>query len=251
MKVLIIEDESLAAERLEELIKEIDNSIVIAAKIDSVKKAVEWLMENKADLLFVDIQLSDGLCFSIFEKVKPICPIIFTTAYDQYAIKAFKLNSIDYLLKPIRKNELQESLKKYAALKTVYGININDVVEIINNKSAAYKERFLIQFGGKLKKVETGDIAYFFAREKSVFITTFQNHSYPIDLTLDNVKELLDPKNFFRINRKMIVNVKAISNMIPYSRSRIMLETTPVPPKDVDPIVSVERSAAFKVWLNT
>lgn len=250
MKALIIEDEKLAAERLEELLIEIDPSIEIAGVIPSAEQSAKWLAQNKADLLFMDIQLSDGLCFSIFENVRPETPIIFTTAYDQYAIKVFKLNSIDYLLKPIRKTELEESLKKYKSLKSVFSIDIEDIFRSISLKSVSYKERFLIQYGGKIKKVETEDIAYFFALEKNVFITTFQNQTYPIDYTLDNLKEMVDPKKYFRINRKMIINFRAIKNMIPYSRSRIKVELTPAEPGDIEAIVSVERAAEFKNWLN-
>lgn len=151
MKTIIIEDEKLAAERLEELIHEIDPSIEISAKLTSVEQSIKYLKQNKPDLIFLDIQLEDGLSFSIFDKVDIDIPIIFTTAYDQYAIKAFKLNSVDYLLKPIKKDELRESLNKYKNIKSSYLMDFEDIIRSIQSKETSYKKRFLIQYGQKLK----------------------------------------------------------------------------------------------------
>ncbi len=250
MKTIIIEDEKLAAERLEELIHEIDPSIKISAKLTSVEHSIKWLKQNKPDLIFLDIQLEDGLSFSIFDKVEVDTPIIFTTAYDQYAIKAFKLNSIDYLLKPIKKEELRESLNKYKNIKTSYSMDFEEIIKNIQSKEISYKKRFLIQYGQKIKKVETDEIAYFYAMEKNVFLTTLTGNSYPVDYTLDKLQEAIDPGKFFRINRKIIVGFDAIKNMIPYSRSRIKIELNPSAPKDVEALVSVERAAAFKEWMD-
>lgn len=250
MKTIIIEDEKLAAERLEELIHEIDPSVEISAKLTSVEQSIEYLKQNKPDLIFLDIQLEDGLSFSIFEKVDIEVPIIFTTAYDQYAIKAFKLNSIDYLLKPIKKDELRESLNKYKNIKSSYLMDFEEIVKSIQNKEISYKQRFLIQYGQKIKKVEINEVAYFYAMEKSVFLTTSSGNTLPIDYTLDRLQEAIDPKKFFRINRKMIVSFGAIKNMIPFSRSRIKIELTPPEPKDVEALVSVERASDFKEWMD-
>jgi DNA-binding LytR/AlgR family response regulator len=250
MKAIIIEDEKLAAERLEELINEADPSIEINAKIASVENAVKYLKQNKPDLIFLDIQLEDGLSFSIFDKVEVDIPIIFTTAYDQYAVKAFKLNSIDYLLKPVKKAELIESLNKYKNIKTSFLMDFEEIIKSIQNKEINYKKRFLIQYGQKIKKVEIDDAAYFYAMEKNVFLTTFQNNIYPIDYTLDSLQEIIDPLKFFRINRKMIISFSSIKNMIPYSRSRIKIDLTPPEPKEIEALVSVERSSAFKKWLD-
>ena len=250
MKTVIIEDEKLAQERLEELINQIDSSIEVDAKITSVENSVKWLKKNKPDLIFLDIQLEDGLSFEIFDKVTIDVPVIFTTAYDQYAIKAFKLNSVDYLLKPIRKAELEEALNKHKNIKTSYLRDFEYVFKSIMNKEVSYKKRFLVQYGQKIKKVETGDIAFFYAMEKSVFMTTFEKSNYPVNYSLDKLTEVLDPEKFFRINRKMIINFDSIKNMIPFSRSRIKIELNPPAPKEVEALVSVERASSFKDWLD-
>lgn len=250
MKTIIIEDEKLAAERLEELINDIDSSIEITAKLTSVEQSIKYLKQNKPDLIFLDIQLEDGLSFSIFDKVDVDVPIIFTTAFDQYAIKAFRLNSIDYLLKPIKIDELRESLNKYKNIKTSYLMDFEEIIKSIQSKEISYKKRFLIQYGQKIKKIETGDIAYFYAMDKNVFLITSTGSTYPIDYTLDKLQEAIDPEKFFRINRKMIVSFDAIKNMIPFSRSRIKIELNPTEPKDVEALVSVERSSSFKEWMD-
>jgi DNA-binding LytR/AlgR family response regulator len=250
MKTIIIEDEKLAAERLEELIHEIDPSIEISTKITSVEQSIKYLKQNKPDLIFLDIQLEDGLSFSIFDKIDIDIPIIFTTAYDQYAIKAFKLNSVDYLLKPIKKEELRESLNKYKNIKSSYLMDFEEIIKSIQSKEISYKKRFLIQYGQKIKKVEIDEVAYFYAMEKSVFLTMSSGNTFPIDYTLDKLQEVIDPEKFFRINRKMIVGFDAIKNMIPFSRSRIKIELNPPEPKDVEALVSVERSSSFKEWMD-
>lgn len=250
MKAVIIEDEKLAAERLEELVKDIDPSIEITAKLTSVEQSVNYLKLNKPGLLFLDIQLEDGLSFSIFEKCKVDAPIIFTTAYDQYAIKAFKINSIDYLLKPIKKEELREALNKYKYLQSSFMPDFEEILKSIQQKEICYKKRFLIQYGQKIKKVEINEVAYFYALEKNVYLTTKAGATYPIDFTLDRLQEIIDPELFFRINRKMIVSFESIKTMIPFSRSRIKIELNPTEPSDVEALVSVERAAAFKEWMD-
>lgn len=250
MKTIIIEDEKLAAERLEELIHEVDSSIEISARLASVEQSIKYLKQNKPDFIFLDIQLEDGLSFSIFEKVDVDVPIIFTTAYDQFAIKAFKLNSIDYLLKPIKKDELREALDKYKNIKSSYLMDFEEIIRSIHTKEINYKKRFLIQYGQKIKKVEIDEVAYFYAMEKNVFLTTSSGNTFPIDFTLDKLQDVIDPEKFFRINRKMIVSFNAIKNMIPFSRSRIKIELNPHEPKEVEALVSVERSSSFKEWMD-
>lgn len=250
MKTVIIEDEKLAQERLEELINQVDSSIEVTAKLASVEESIKWLKKNEPDLIFLDIQLEDGLSFEIFDKVTIDVPVIFTTAYDQYAIKAFKLNSIDYLLKPIRKAELEEALNKYKNIKNSYLRDFEDVFNSIMNKEISYKKRFLVQYGQKIKKIETEEIAYFYAMEKNVFMTTYEKSNYPVNYSLDKLTEILDPEKFFRINRKMIISFDAIKNMIPFSRSRIKIELNPPAPKEVEALVSVERASSFKEWLD-
>lgn len=250
MKALIIEDEALAADRLELMLAEIDPTIRVLAKIDSVKDAVKWLMQNQADIIFLDIQLSDGISFSIFEQVSVSTPIIFTTAYDLYAIKAFQVNSIAYLLKPIRKSDLSESLLKFRNLKSAFSIDFDALLAQLQGRQPEYKKRFLIQIGEKIRKVEISDVAYFYALDKACYLRTFQGNNYPVDYTLDKLESLVNPSQFFRINRKYMVNMAAITNMMAYSRSRVKLELTPKPDDEFQTIVSIDRSADFKKWMN-
>ncbi|HCE58288.1 MAG TPA: DNA-binding response regulator [Prolixibacteraceae bacterium] len=250
MNVLIIEDESIAADKLEHMIIEIDPSVCILAKIGSVKEAAKWLSQNNSDLIFLDIQLSDGISFSIFDQVIVNTPVIFTTAFDQYAIKAFKLNSIAYLLKPVRKIDLAESLQKYRNLKSAFNIDFDALLAELQGKKPEYKKRFLIQIADKIRKVEVSEVACFYAMEKGCYISTFQGNNYPVDYSLDKLETMLEPDLFFRINRKFIVNMNAITNMVAYSRSRIKLELKPKPGTSDETIVSIERTAEFKKWLN-
>lgn len=251
MNVLIVEDESLAAEKLELMLKEIDSSINVLAKCGSIKESVKWLMEHTADLIFLDIQLSDGISFSIFEQVIINTPIIFTTAYDQYAIRAFQLNSVAYLLKPIRKSDLVESLRKYQTLKSAFSIDFDALVANLQGREPEYKKRFMIQIGEKIRKIEVAEVAYFYVLEKGIYLKTFQGNSYPVEFTLDRLEAMLNPEKFFRINRKYMVNMDSIANMVAYSRGRIKLELKPKADDEFDTIVSVDRSADFKKWLNS
>ena len=251
MKVLIIEDEAFAAEKLEQMLLEINPDINVLAKLGSINESVKWLMTGTCDLIFLDIQLSDGISFSIFDQITINTPIIFTTAYDQYAIKAFQLNSISYLLKPIRKKDLEESLQKYQSLKSAFSIDFEMLLANIQGREPDYKKRFLIQIGEKIKKIELSEIAYFFVLEKAVYLKTFQGNSYPLDYTLDKLENMINPEKFFRINRKYIVSIDSISNMLAYSRSRVKLELKPKCDEELDTIVSIDRSSDFKKWLNT
>lgn len=250
MNIVIIEDEELAAERLERMLQQIDPEINVMAKIGSVKESVKWLKEHNPDLLFVDIQLSDGISFSIFEQIDSMVPLIFTTAYDQYAIEAFKLNSVSYLLKPIGRKELAESLRKFNQLRSAYGIDFNELKAMYEGEKVTYKRRFLISVGEKLKKVEVEQIAYFYAMEKSVFFKTMGNKTLSVDHTLDQLEEMLDPDRFFRINRKYIVNMDSIDEMVMWSRNRIKLNLLPNVSDQDDTIVSVNRSSDFRKWMN-
>lgn len=250
MKILIIEDEKFAADKLEKMLQDIHPSVEILAKIGSVKESVKWLLKNSADLIFLDIQLSDGISFSIFEQVPVNTQIIFTTAYDQYAIKAFQLNSIAYLLKPIRKSDLEESLEKYEKLKSSFGIDFDALLSQMQGKQPDYKKRFLIQIGEKIRKTEVSEIAYFFVANKSTFLKSFSGKTYPLEYSLDKLESLINPEKFFRINRKYIVNIDAIESMLAYSRGRVKLNLKPPADDEFDTIVSIERSADFKKWLN-
>lgn len=251
LNVLIIEDEELAADRLESMLRDIDPGLQIMAKIGSVKESVKWLSTHTADLIFLDIQLSDGLSFGIFDRVSVQTPIVFTTAYDEYAIKAFQLNSIAYLLKPIRRNDLMESLQKYQALKSAFTIDFDRLLANLQGRKPEYKKRFLIQSGDKIRKVEISDIAWFYAMDKGVYFRTFQNNTYPADSSLDSLEQMVDPYQFFRINRKYLVNMDAIANMVAWSRGRIKLELKPKADDEFDSVVSIDRASDFRKWLNS
>ncbi len=251
MNVIIIEDESIAADKLEHMLKEVDPSIIVMAKTGSIKDSVKWLFQNTVDLIFLDIQLSDGISFSIFEQVTINTPVIFTTAYDQYAIKAFQVNSIAYLLKPIRKTDLAESLKKLRTVKSAFSIDFDMLLANIQGREPDYKNRFLIQIGEKIRKIEVSEIAYFYVLGKGVYLRTFQGNSYAVEYTLDKLETIINPSAFFRINRKYFVNMDSIANMVAYSRGRVKLDLKPNADDELDTVVSIDRSADFRKWLNS
>jgi DNA-binding LytR/AlgR family response regulator len=250
MKVLVVEDEIAAARRLIKMIKEVDPELEILSTTDSISSTVNWLNSNPLpELIFMDIHLADGSSFKIFDQVKITCPIIFTTAYDQYAIQAFKVNSIDYLLKPIKIDELAFSIKKYReVINQIKAIDIETLVNAIRKQEQTFQRRFIVQYADKLKAIEVEDIAYFTALEKGVFLVSLDNHRYAIDYTLEKLEGILDPMHFYRANRKFLVSFSSIKSMFTYSKSRVKLELTPNPETEV--IVSSDRSAGFKEWLN-
>jgi DNA-binding LytR/AlgR family response regulator len=251
MKVLIIEDEPQAAERLATLVKGLQPDVQIYASLDSVKRSVEWIAKNlSVDLIFMDIQLADGLSFEIFDKVEVKAPVIFTTAYNEYALKAFKVNSIDYILKPVDKNELEAAFRKYQnltrqQLPDKMMESIGYAMQMLTKK---YKERFVIKVGEHLKSVEVDEILFFFSLEKTTFAQTRDGRKHILDFTLDQLEELLDPKKYFRINRKYIVSVDSIQDMISYTNSRLKLVLKNS--DDADVIVARERVQEFKDWLD-
>lgn len=253
MKVVIIEDEAFAALRLKKMILDFNSEIKILAELESVAESVKWFKSNpEPDLIFLDIHLEDDLSFAIFEKVDISSPVIFTTAFDEYAIKAFKLKSIDYLLKPIVHEELASALKKYEQFSGLHtnSVDLQSLYNLITNKDITYRERFSFSIGTKIKMVEVAEIAYFFVLDKGVYLRTFQGNSYNIDFTLDKLEKMLNPVTFFRINRKYLINIASIVNMVAYSRARVKLEIKPKPDDEFETIVSIDRSADFKKWLN-
>lgn len=252
MDILIIEDEQLAAERLEDMLLSVEPKNNVVAKLSSVKESAQWLRQNQAgiDLIFLDIQLSDGSAFSIFDQVKVTVPIIFTTAYDQYAIKAFDVNSIAYLLKPIRSQDLRESLEKYHSMETAFNVNLEQFMASYLDKGQSYKSRFLVRIGDVYKKVDISEIAYFYAMEKSVFFRTGDGRTLPIEYSLDSLEEMLDPSVFFRINRAYLIHISSIEKMEAWSRGRVKLWLEPKVKTGDDTIVSIGRSAEFKQWLD-
>jgi len=251
LKILIVEDEELAANRLVSQLNKVCPDCSILTITKSVKETVRWLSDHHPDLIFMDIQLSDGLCFSVFDRIQVNSPIIFTTAYDQYAIEAFKVNSIDYLLKPIKTTDLEKSLHKFKSLKSAFMVDIDQLLAAYRRESPTFKERFLIRLGDVLKKVNTTDCAYFFAKDKGVYLVTFDDKKYPIDDSLDSLEKQLNPDLFFRINRSFLINIHAIDEMTAWSRSRIKLELSPKAFSKADTLVSTTRSADFKSWLDS
>ncbi len=253
MNVLIIEDEAPAARRLQKLLLETDPAINILSSVESIEAAVNWLNANPhPDLLFVDIQLADGLSFEIFNKVKILSPVIFTTAYDEYALKAFKVNSIDYLLKPIDSEELKKSFYKFRMLKERFSIgtqaNGPSLDILIQQLMPEYKSRFLVKSGQRLIPVATEEIAYFYTEDKMVLINTFQNNIYTVDYTLDQLVGLLNKKEFFRINRQFILRINAIKGISSHLNGKLKIQATP--PINGEIIVSREKSTEFKNWLD-
>jgi DNA-binding LytR/AlgR family response regulator len=245
MKTLIIEDEELAAERLSRMISELEPSTEITGIAASVNDAVKWFgSNNMPDLVFMDIHLADGSSFEIFKKVNVTCPIIFVTAFDQYAIDAFKVNSIDYILKPVKKEDLRKALDKYNRLKPQP--DMNKIMQFLDSKKE-YQKRIIIRFGENIKMVEVKDVAYFFTEDKINYLCTHSGLRYPVDFNLDELENLIDPAEFFRINRQFIVNISSIEKMLAWSKSRVKLILRPA--CEIETIVSTDRSPHFKEWL--
>lgn len=250
MKVIIIEDEKLSAEHLHTLIKKVDASIDIIATFDTVKKTIDAFDKGiTADLLFVDIHLADGISFEIFSKISTDIPVIFTTAYNEYALRAFKLNSVDYLLKPIGIQDLQEALEKFKRInlntKHVLLENIQNTYAQLNKQ---YKSRFMVKMGDSIASVETEGILYFVSEDGAVLITLDSGKRYIVDYTLDQLEALVSPKQFFRINRKVIINYSSIQKINSYFNSRLKIQVHHL--TDDDCIVSRERVNEFKTWLD-
>ena len=253
MHVLILEDEKLSAERLRDLCLDLEPDATILATLASVEQAVRWLTDNPApDLMLVDIHLADGSCFELFRRMPVQAPLIFTTAYDRHAIEAFKHNSLDYLLKPIDRNELQRAFAKFndwqSRQTSAKELDIETLTQTIRRFNQSYKQRFLVRFGDNLLYKTTTEIAYFFADDKTVFLVAADGKRFIVDYRLDQLDELLDPMCFYRINRKFIIRIDAIQRIRSVMGSRLQLFLKPAP--DADVYVSKERVAEFKAWLN-
>lgn len=251
MKVVIIEDEFLTAQRLDGMINKYDSSIEIQAILPSVADSVTWFKNNPdPDLIFMDIHLEDGQSFSIFETINLEVPVIFTTAYDEYMIKAFKVNSVDYLMKPLNYDELTKAIDKYKKFHTP-AINDQDgigaFIQSIQPKTIEFKDRFLISVGSRLKTIELDEIQYFFSSEKVTFLVTKDNQRFPVDYSLDKLAQLLNPKDFFRINRQMMVKLSAIGNIHVYPKGKLRIDIIPAGKDEV--FVSLDKVTEFKEWL--
>lgn len=249
MRILIIEDEKPASLKLQRMLHELDDTITIAASLESVEESSNWFLNNPApDLVFMDIQLEDGLCFEIFENISISIPVIFTTAYDEYAIRAFRVNSVDYLLKPIKAEELRNAIDKF---RKIHGRKKDERVidSMLKQMETRRRERFLIKVGQHYRPVQVADIHFFFTREGSAFISTGSGRDYAIDFSLDRLEQMLDPKKFYRVNRNYLVNIVSIKDIIAYSSSRLKLILEGQDRQD-DVIVSRDRVADFKKWMD-
>ncbi len=252
-KALIIEDEKLAAEHLQRLIKETGIKMEIGQVISSVDEALFWFASNPMpDLIFLDVQLSDGLSFEIFNHVNITCPIIFTTAYEEYAIKAFKFNSIDYLLKPVSVNDLKYAMDQFISISNNFNESYNQTLRykvdhVMKMLTSNYKSRFVVNVGMHIKSIDVEKINLFYSLERSTFILDNTGKSYDINYSLEQIEKLVDPGQFFRISRKYVVNISAISDIISYSASRLKLKIADL--KDDDILVSRSKLAEFKKWL--
>ena len=252
-KVLIIEDEKPAAEWLQQLILKLGYDIKIATVIDSVRGAVEWFRQNSApDLVFMDIQLADRLSFQIFEQVKVPCPVIFTTAYEEYAVKAFKVNSVDYLLKPIALDELEAAFQKFLNQakkeETVQPVTLDLLNKVREMLRKQYKTRFVIKVGEHLKSIPVEDIQFFYSLDKATFLCTSDFKTYIVDYSLDRISEMIDEHRFFRINRKYILSNQSIADIVFYSNSHLKIKLKK--PDEESIIVSRDKVPAFKEWLD-
>lgn len=249
MKVLIIEDEKPASLKLQRMLHELDDTVTIAASLESVEESSNWFLNNPPpDLVFMDIQLEDGLCFEIFENISISIPVIFTTAYDDYAIRAFRVNSVDYLLKPIKAEELRNAIDKF---RKIHGRKGDDGVidSMLKQMETRRRERFLIKIGQHYRPVQVADIHFFFIREGNAFISTGSGRDYAIDFSLDRLEQMLDPHKFYRVNRNYLVNIISIKDIIAYSSSRLKLILEGHDRQD-DVIVSRDRVADFKKWMD-
>jgi len=250
MNVLIIEDEESAYKNLKHILLEINPSINIVSWLQSVEQSIEWFNSNNSpDLIFLDIHLSDDLSFKIFESVQVTCPIIFTTAFDEFAIKAFELNSIDYLLKPISQKNIETSLAKFDTRIKSHSNPYEKLIEDLKNisKEPNYKERFLVNKGDELVIILTTDISYFY-KDNDTYIVLENGNRYPIKFTLEQLIELLNPAKFYRINRQIIVSINAISKITLWFKGKLKLQLTPK--FDDDVFVSREKSMDFKSWMD-
>jgi two-component system LytT family response regulator len=252
MKVLIIEDELLAAKRIRQMVEELDPSIQIAGTTDSISASVKWLQENAApDLILMDIELADGQSFEIFNQTEVKSTIIFTTAYDEYAIRAFKVNSIDYLLKPIDAGELKAAFDKYRQNQEAVKLPQLDLSEIMKalgeKRATGFKQRFLVKQGQKLIPVDTREIAYFYTEDKISFIKTFAEQRYMVDHSLDELEGMLDPVQFFRANRQFILTTSSLDGIHHHFNGKLKVNLRPAAGTEL--FVSRERAGDFKKWL--
>jgi len=259
MKILIVEDEDLAVKKLQKTLALVDASAVVVGVTDSIKTTVEWLQGNPSpDLILMDIELSDGQSFEIFNRIEVKSPVVFTTSYDEFALKAFKVNSVDYLLKPIQKEDLEASMEKFRQMKSAYAsspgtnggtISMDALVKELHQKlqPKEYRKRFLVKHAQKLVSVEIEEIAYFFSDGRLNFFKTYDNKKFVVDYTMDELEEMLDPDRYFRISRSFYVAVDSVDQIHEYFGNRLLLHLKPAVDKEA--IISREKVTEFKKWM--
>jgi DNA-binding LytR/AlgR family response regulator len=250
MEAIIIEDEKPAARRLSRLLRDLD--VEVSVMLHSVEESIRWFQDNEhPDLIFLDIQLADGLSFEIFEHVEVQSAIIFTTAYDEYALQAFKLNSIDYLLKPIDDEELEQAVKKFRALKPKsqkLTLDFNDIKKLLTDPlEREYKKRFTTKVGQHLKIINADEVECFYSENKGTYAATSDGRNYLLETTLENLETELEPQTFFRVSRKFYINIKYIQDIVSYTNSRLKIKLNRYHGQEI--IVSRERVKDFKLWL--
>lgn len=251
MNILILEDEQLASDRLASMLEEVAEEVTIVGVLKSIDEGRKWFDTNDMpDLIISDIRLLDGLSFDLFRSLKLDVPVIFTTAYDQYAIKAFEVNSIDYLLKPILKDKLIASIEKFKERKAQnkFPADFESLYDLIQNQKKSFKSRFLIKSGVKIVAVSVEKVAYFYSQNKLTYLVTKDGKKFPLDQTLEVLEEKLDPDVFMRANRQFIVSFGSISEIHPYFKGRLKLELEP--PSDLELVISAEKTPDFKGWLD-
>lgn len=249
MRYLIIEDEPMAVKRLQNMMHLLRPHATLLGDLDTVHEAVQWLTSHEMpDLILLDIHLADGSSFELFRQVSVTCPIVFCTAYDQYALQAFQVNAVDYLLKPIKAQELARSLEKLEQWRTISPDYSALAEAVIQQQVPQYQQRLLAKYGTRYRLVAVSDVAYAYIEDRIVYVVTHEGaRPYPIDFTLDQLEQRLDPSRFYRVNRQVIAAIDAIESLVTLSRSRLKIELHPTPSFEV--LVSKERTAAFRQWL--
>lgn len=255
MRILIVEDEELAVKKLRGLLSEVKPDAEILADLDSIDSTVEWLETHPApDIILMDIELVDGQSFEIFERTEIKCPVIFVTSYDEFAIDAFTVNSVAYLLKPVEKEDLLAAFNKFERIKAFYStgapwFSISSLIEELQTRlqPKSYRKRFLTKYANKLAAIETHDIAYFYVQDRICLLRTYDNRRIAIDYTLEELEEMLDPSEYFRINRSYLVAIKSIQKIDDYYGQRLILQLKPQADEQV--IISREKVSTFKTWM--
>lgn len=258
MKILIVEDEELAVKKLQKTLSEVDPDATVVGVAESIETTVDWLQNNPTpDLILMDIELADGQSFEIFSRVEVKSPVVFTTSYDEYALKAFKVNSVDYLLKPIQKDELESALNKYRQIKGLYttatstpgDFNIDTLVKELQQKLQLkeFRKRFLVKHAQKLVSIEVDEIAYFFSDGRLNFFKTYDNRKFVVDYTMDELEVMLDPEKYFRISRSFYISVESVDQIHDYFGNRLLLHLKPSVDKEA--LVSREKVSDFKKWM--